>query len=68
MSVNEPSLVWLSGLRASLQSKGLVTGSIPSQGTGLGCGSGSWQGVWEREPHIDVSLPFFPSQNEQIKP
>ena len=39
-----------------------VTGSIPSQGTCLGCRPGPWLGAWEREPHTDVSLPlFFPS-------
>ena len=42
-----------------------VTGSIPSQGTCLGCGPGPQWGVWKRQPHIDVShllfLPPFPS-------
>ena len=39
-----------------------VTGSIPSQGTCLGCGPGPQWGVHERQPHIDVSLSFsFPS-------
>ena len=33
--------------------------SIPSQGTSLGCGPGPQQGVFERQPHIDVSLPLF---------
>ena len=35
-----------------------VTGSIPTQGTSLGCGSGPQQGegAHERQPHIDVSL------------
>ena len=36
-----------------------VAGSIPSQGTYLGCGSGPQLGVHERQPHIDVSLPAF---------
>ena len=38
-----------------------VNGSIPSQGTGLGCGPGpQWgEGVHERQTHIDVSLPLF---------
>ena len=36
-----------------------VTGSIPSQGTGLGCSPGPLWGVRERQPHIDVSLPLF---------
>ena len=30
---------------------------IPSQDTCLGCGPGA--GAHERQPHIDVSLPFF---------
>ena len=34
-------------------------GSIPSQGTCLGCGPGPQFGVHERQPHIDVSLPLF---------
>ena len=38
-----------------------VTGSIPSQGTCLGCGPGAQQGACERQPHINVSfLLFFP--------
>ena len=39
-----------------------VSSSIPSQGTCLGFGPGHHQlGACERQPHIDVSLPFFPS-------
>ena len=34
-----------------------VTGSIPSQGTCLGCRPGPWWGVYEKQPHTDVSLP-----------
>ena len=37
----------------------MVTGSIPSQGTRLGCGPGPQLGACERQPHVDVSLPFF---------
>ena len=52
-----PWLVWLSGLSAGLQTKELPV--IPSQGTGLGCRpSPQWE-ARERQPHIDVSLPFF---------
>ena len=36
-----------------------VTGSIPSQGTCLGCRPGPHLGARERQPHMDVSLPFF---------
>ena len=36
-----------------------VTGSIPSQGTGLGCGPGPQSGACERQLHTDVSLPLF---------
>ena len=38
-----------------------VTSLIPSQGTCLGCQSGPQCGALERQPHIDVSLPLFPS-------
>ena len=39
-----------------------VAGSIPGQGTCLGCGPGPQEGECERQPHIDVSLPLsFPS-------
>ena len=36
-----------------------VTGSIPSQGTCLGCGSDPQLGSRERQPHFDVSLALF---------
>ena len=36
-----------------------IAGSIPSQGTCLGCRPGPQWGVPERQPHIDVSLPVF---------
>ena len=43
-----------------------VAGSIPRQGTGLGCGPGSKLGEYQKQSmsskfvsHIDVSLPFF---------
>ena len=36
-----------------------VTGSIPSQGTCLGCGPGLQQGALKRYSHIDVFLPLF---------
>ena len=36
-----------------------VTGSIPSQGTCLGCGPDPQKGARERQPPIDVSLPLF---------
>ena len=35
-----------------------VASLIPSQGTCLGCGSGPQWVVCERQPHVDVSLPF----------
>ena len=38
-----------------------VTNSIPSQGTCLAFRAGPQLGVCERQPHIDVSLPPFPS-------
>ena len=37
-----------------------VTGSIPSQGTCLGCRPGPWLGVYERQlVSINVFLPLF---------
>ena len=36
-----------------------VTGSIPSQGTCLGCRPGPQWGTHERQPHMDVFLPLF---------
>ena len=38
-----------------------VAGSIPSQSTCLGYRPGPQYGAHERQPHIDVSLPLFPS-------
>ena len=38
-----------------------VTGSIPSQGTCLGCRPCPQLGAHERQPHIDISLPLSPS-------
>ena len=38
-----------------------VAGSIPSQGTCLGCRSGPQYGTRKRQPHIDVSLSLSPS-------
>ena len=42
-----------------------VMGSIPSQGTCLGCGPGLQLGACKMQPHTDVSLllflPPFPS-------
>ena len=35
-----------------------VAGSIPSQGTCLGCLPDSQYGAHERQLHIDVSFPF----------
>ena len=53
----QPWLMYLSGLSAGCEPK--VTGSIPSQGTCLGCRLGPQWGPCERQPHIDVSLPLF---------
>ena len=35
-----------------------VAGSIPSQGTRLGCGPGPQWGAHEKQPYTDVSLPL----------
>ena len=37
-----------------------VAGLIPSQGTCLGLEPGPQWGMLKRQPHIDVSLLFFP--------
>ena len=43
-----------------------VAGSIPSQGTCLGCWPGPWSGACERQP-VDVSLPLLlPSYISEI--
>ena len=44
-----------------------VTGSIPSQGTCLGCGPGLRYGACERQPHSDVSLSLSPSLPLSLK-
>ena len=44
-----------------------VVGLIPSQGTCLGCRPGPQGEVCERHPHIDVSLPLFPSPVPSLK-
>ena len=36
-----------------------VTSSIPRQGTCLGCKPGPQLGACKRQPHINVSFPFF---------
>ena len=62
-----PWLVWLSGLSTSLQTKGSLAGSVPSQGTCLGCSPGPQSGARGRQPHIDVSLPSSLKINIKIK-
>ena len=53
-----PWLVWLNGVSASLQTKGSQL-RFPVNSRCLGCGPGPQKGVFERQPHIDVSLPLF---------
>ena len=60
-----PWLAGLSGLNASLKNR--VTGSIPSQGTCLGCRPGPQWGALKRQPHIDVSLPLSFSLPSPLK-
>ena len=47
----------------------MFAGSIPRQGTCLGCGPGPRWGVDERQPHVDVSLflPPFPKDGGRIE-
>ena len=59
--------MWLSGLSAGLQTKGLPL-PIPSQDTCLGCRPGPQLGTCEREP-IDISLThwwFSPSLSPSL--
>ena len=44
-----------------------VTGSIPSQGTCLGCRPDAQKVVCERQPHTDVSLPLFLPPSSSLK-
>ena len=55
--VSPPWLVWLRGLNTGLWTQ-KVTGSIPSQGTCLGCEPGPQLGAYERQP-ITVSLTHW---------
>ena len=50
---------WCGPVDWVLACKPKVAGSIPHQGTCLGCGPGPQLGAHERQPHIDVSLPLF---------
>ena len=51
----------LAGVAQSPEHRPAVTSSIPSKGTCLSCGPGPQWRPYERQPHIDVSLPPFPS-------
>ena len=44
-----------------------VAGLIPTQDTCLCCRPGSQLGVYERQPHIDVSLSLSPSLPLSLK-
>ena len=59
------TLTGVAQLAGHCPTKGNVVGSIPGQGTCLGCGPGPQLGACERQlvdiSHIDVSLPPFPS-------
>ena len=51
----------LAGVAQSPEHRPAVTSSSPSKGTCLSCGPGPQWRPYERQPHIDVSLPLFPS-------
>ena len=53
----KPWLVWLSGLSASLRTKGLLV-RFPVRALAWVVGQAPGGGAHERQPHIDVSLPF----------
>ena len=68
VAINKKMLWALAGVTQwieCLPENGKVASSIPSQATCLGCGLGSWLGVCNRQPHIDVSLPLFPSSKNK---
>ena len=48
---------WIECWPANQRVTSLIPSLIPS--TCLGCGPGPQWGVCKRQPHIDVSLPFF---------
>ena len=54
---NGPS--WCGSVDWVLACEPKATGSIPGQGTCLGCGPGPRLGACERQPHIDVSFSFL---------
>ena len=58
--ISNPWLVWLSGLRASLQTKGSLV-QFPVRAHAWVAGQVPSDGAHERQPHIDVSLPLSPS-------
>ena len=65
----KPWLVWLSGLSAGLPNQ-RVTGSIPSQGTCLGCSPGPQWGGSREASYTLMFLPFFfplPSHLSKVK-
>ena len=53
-----PWLVWLSGLTASLRTKGLLV-QFPVRAHAWVVGQVSSKGARETQPHTDVSLPLF---------
>ena len=50
---------WCGSVVECRSAKQRIAGSIPSQGTYLGCRPGHQWGACKRQPHIDVSLPLF---------
>ena len=57
----DPALAGVAQWTEPRPAKQGVARSIPSQGTWLGFGPGPQWGASERQPHIDVSFPLFPS-------
>ena len=50
---------WYSSVDSAWAVNQRAAGSIPSQGTCLGCSPGPQWGPRERQPHTDVSFPLF---------
>ena len=57
-----PWLEWLSGLSAGLRTKGLQV-QFPVRAHAWVAGQDPGGGAHERQPHIDVFLPFLLSKN-----
>ena len=56
---NRPALAGVAQWIERTPANQMVTSSIPSQGTCLSCRPSPQWGLYDRQPHRDVSLPIF---------